>query len=621
MFYFVLIFFLLLIQKKTQPLFYPLLLALAIFPALFYLTGLTGIKIYHSIYLDVAATIIFAAFIVYQCSKAVLRAISTDKDICLNIIVITFFLVLFLWFYSKSFVLPLHDPIFAPSFGKLIFQNGSIPKTLSPICDDIYIYPPGLCIIVSVFYNFGNPFLVLYLYKLLIITAMALTPAIWAYFFRRIYRFDFIKSFYILTAFYYGFFLFDRTIILAPAFAGKGAIIFAAAVFPAIMYGFLRDNDTIRDNIVVILSIVGIILLHYSSLYMLSIFIFFHILADYRLYQKKIKNFILILLSSGFLFFPFYYSIHKSPSVVSFQIDSLSRIPAKLINLLFFANETLFWNFSGLGIKWPYKEILLLLFFLVLSIYYATVKFKGRQNDYEKERSVFNAGLTAFLSIIGIIVLISCLGGETTLTGAMETEVVTDTFRWFFYNFTALLGSVFFVFMCLVAVKTKKSSALKLFQIIYFIIIPTIYFCCCNDFSLVHKTLNAKKNQISLHELKELQSVLNLLTDDCECSLIIKSRSVYYHSLLAYEPLEYYSVISKCRILNGSFITRPFEGSRDVNGLPSAQFLKTFNKQPVYFICEEKTLREYLNAVDGITYEVLDYRVGNFMVYKLSGSR
>ncbi len=608
MLYFVSIFFSLVLHKRTLPLFHSFLLALAIFPALFYLFNFSGVKISHNIYLDVLSLILIATFLLYRSVNALKQIFKSDKQLIITLAFLVFFFSYFTFLFYNSFILPGCDPIAVPSYAKLIFNAGKIPKTLSPLSEDPFSYPPGYSIFLSIFYNFNNPLLVLLLFKYLNIIVLSLTPALWAFYFCKVYDFDFLKSYYILISFYFGYFLFDRSLALAP-YAGKNAVLYCSFLFPAIFYSFLRENKTILEKITLVIAVLGMILIHYSFLYMFSLLLFSHILVNIKDHRKDLIMYFLLFSGSALLFIPVFLNLKSGNVSLSGGAYSLTNSWMLFKSILFgYKNNHYLFIFNDVGVKWDYKNIFILLFFLIPVLYYAVNKFFIKRGPLFVEKSILKASSTSFLAIFGGVILAS---GFIPKSG-----INIDFVRWFSYNYNALLGSVFFVFICYMVAKTKNKLPVRMFCVIYFIIVPFYLFSFGMDFRRVYRIVNSGK--ISYGEMKNLHMVLDEFSKDGDCNLITDSYMVSdSFAIINYKPLAYYAVLSDCRILNGSWITRPLDESRKIINLPSQKFYESLNNESIYYIGKKDTLNNYLKQLDNISSVGLDLKIKDLEVHKI----
>ncbi len=111
--------------------------------------------------------------------------------------------------------------------------------------------------------------------------------------------------------------------------------------------------------------------------------------------------------------------------------------------------------------------------------------------------------------------------------------------------------------------------------------------------------------------------MLNQLPKAGRCSQITESRMIEFHFAQNFRPLDYFAVISDCRILNGSWITRPLKYCREILNLPSQKFYKSFDSSPIYFIGKEKALSNYLEQVDNLSARDIPWKSGDIKTYQI----
>ena len=128
--------------------------------------------------------------------------------------------------------------------------------------------------------------------------------------------------------------------------------------------------------------------------------------------------------------------------------------------------------------------------------------------------------------------------------------------------------------------------------------------------------------KVPYEEVKNVRRVLSTLSKDDPCYLITESRQAmgmgWDLTMQKYKPLDYYYVISDCRILNGSWITQPLENSRKLFNLPSQSFFTSTNFEPIYFIGKDETLNRYLGELENISAYKLAIKMGGNSIYKIT---
>ncbi len=615
MFYYVLIFFCLSFHMRKLPVFHSLILALAIFPALYYIVSLLGIEVIYNKYLDLISISIFLAFIFYKVISWIRYNAKFEKDVFISPIILFLSFICFCFLYHKSFLLPVHDPITVPSLAKIIYNAKCFPKTWEPLSSQALVYPPGFSIFLSIFYSFENSLLVLLIFKYINICIVSFTPAIWAFYFRKTYRIDFIEPYVMLACFYYGFFLIDRTLPIALAFSGKNAVLYSHMLFPAVFFMFVKKNKTLLDNIIIILAILGTILTHYSFLFMFLLLLSSQIIIDFKNEKKNILSYIFLFTSATILFMPYYLEIRSSASILLNMPNGSINNALTVLNLALLSinlpnNNYFFWMFYSVGIPWYCKKIVILFFFMMPALHYLINRWRTKRSLPVSQERIIKSIFVLTLSITGALIMLCAL----FIKPVFHYEYI----KWFVYNYFAVLASAFLIYLFDRIVNREKKYG-KPVVLLIFIIIPILHFCYAKDFQHIYRKVDSQK--ISYDELKNVQRKLNSLSKDGVCYLITESHQItgmgWSHTIQNYKPLDYYWVISDCKILNGSWITPPYENSRKLFDLPSQSFFTSTNFDPIYFVGQEETFSRYLRELDNISAHKLDVRLGGNSIYQI----
>ena len=600
---------------RKLPVFHPLILALTIFPALYYIVSLTGIEVIFNKYLDLISISIFFAFIFYRAISWVRYNAKFEKDSLISMIIIAFSFICFCFLYHKSFLLPVHDPITVPSLAKIIYNAKCFPMTWEPLSSQSLVYPPGYSIFLSFFYSFENSLLVLLIFKYINICVVSFTPAIWAFYFRKIYRIEFIKTYIILLSFYYGFFLIDRTLPIALAYSGKNAVLYSHMLFPAVFFMFVKKNKTLLDDIIIILAILGSILTHYSFLFMFLLLLFSHIIINFKNEKKGIPPYIILFTSAIILFMPYYLDIRNSASILlnipnGSINNALTVLNLSLLSISLPNNNYFFWMFYSVDIPWHYKKIMILFFFMIPAVHHLVNRWLMKRSLAVSQARIIKSIFVFSLSIMGALVMLCAL----FIKPVFHYEYI----KWFVYNYFAVLASAFLIYLFDLTTKKNAEYGKKAILLI-FIIIPIFHFYYANDFQHIYNKVDSQK--ISYDELQDVQKKLNSLSKDGACYLITESHQItgmgWNHTIQKYKPLDYYWVISDCKILNGSWISPPHENSRKLFDLPSQSFFESTNFEPIYFIGKDETFRRYLKKLNNISANKMDVKIGGNSIYRI----
>ena len=241
-----------------------------------------------------------------------------------------------------------------------------------------------------------------------------------------------------------------------------------------------------------------------------------------------------------------------------------------------------FWIFDGIGVKWTYKKIFILAFFIIPVTVFLTKKLLLKQSLSDDERTILRVVSIFFLCIAGSLIVMCVL--------KVKPLANPEYIRWFAFYYFAILASLFLIFLANLLLKKQNGYAKVAFFLICFsLVLFNVKYV--KDFHMIGQWV--KYGSISFQEMQNLQTVLNKLTKKNKCYLITESRQGGHawiggrHTMQTYKPLDYFAVISDCKILNGSWVTSPLKQSREIENMPAAQFY-TDNILHVYFMISSK---------------------------------
>ena len=263
--------------------------------------------------------------------------------------------------------------------------------------------------------------------------------------------------------------------------------------------------------------------------------------------------------------------------------------------------------------NWNYKKILLLLIILILTAYLWVKKKKYKQGWTIDDAALFRATLVYSLSIGASILLVCFLLAKPIF----HVEYV----KWYIHIYFSLLASTFLIFISMLVFKLQNIYFKKMSSVILFIAFPIITSLYLKDVVKIKIFVNFLKTPYST--MRDLKNTLDKLsTKDTIANLITESELIsdmgWNATIQKYRPLEYSSMLSNCRILNGSWLILPFDRSRDIDNLPSKEFFSSIkNNAPLYFIVEEETMKQYLNEVTSIYVNKLNLKIKEFSIYNV----
>ena len=358
-------------------------------------------------------------------------------------------------------------------------------------------------------------------------------------------------------------------------------------------------------------SLFGLILVHYSNLFTFLLLFLPHILIHLKSEKKLILNYISIFSLLMIFFIPFCINL-KDSSFISLNMPDASLRTAfnafKLVCLSM--HNEFFWAACGPQTQWYYKKIMILFFFLIPLLHH----FMGRRG-YTWSSRVERLHIVKVIYVFALSILIA-------LTLFFTLHVIPlfhwGFMHWFVHNYFAGLAASFLIYLSYLIAHANQKKMRFVILLIY-LMLPLSYFYYAKDFQHISRKVNHHK--ISHDELKEVQSLLNRISEHGKCNLITESTYIegqgWAHAGQLYRALEYYWVISDCRILNGSWFTFPLENSRELFDLPSSSFFASADFEPIYYIGTDETFSRYLSKTNGIRADKLDHSIGGNSIYKI----
>jgi hypothetical protein len=124
--------------------------------------------------------------------------------------------------------------------------------------------------------------------------------------------------------------------------------------------------------------------------------------------------------------------------------------------------------------------------------------------------------------------------------------------------------------------------------------------------------------------LEQLDQVLAPFSEGSACFIVAKSRPVIEtgaHFIYGLNALDYVPVISDCKLVTGSWVSRPLSGGRSLGKLPDSAVLSQLAAEGnVLFFGSDQQMRRYQRQVPGIRFRRLPSRVGPLRVWRVDGA-
>ena len=452
------------------------------------------------------------------------------------------------WAFGLSTLLPTHDPIAVPTFAQLIREQGRVPATEAPIDGRPWYYPPGFPIILS-WVNWASPLATLWVFKLISVAVIAWTPVTWALVVRRLLlkHVTFARA---VVACVFGFVLFDRTLYLAPAYAGKNSQLLAAALVPIVFEVAIANRRSPRLLPVIALAIAGGFLVHFSMLYMFGALVALWLVT--RRFDKP-RLFALTAASTA---------IAIMLTVPRMLIALRAHPDARAAALPFSQRLSIFWNtitgartpglfiFEDLDVAWPYKGMVLACMGAIVTLLLVP---RVTSKRARRIAAVAGCALSLVLVLVGVF------------SGVVPGPLSADFVRWFAYNFTALAAGLFLVLLADVTKYNRATTYLVggavLTQFVFALMGSPRY---QTDFGRLAEI--ARAQGVGSREVARVTRQLEQFGSE-SCALVSRGTPAPGGRVTQdYKLLEYVRALSPCYLANGSWLSIASGLSRDCDG-------------------------------------------------------
>ena len=591
------------------------LLAIVWYPPIFYLADKLGAPREYPMplswgLLGLIAILIGLTFVRELRNVPSLKRTLVTENSIKSFLLVTLVCLLLLLQYLPTHLLPDHDPIAIQTFAKAIAQNRSVfEPSFAP--DDIFAnYPPGYPILFSpVFLQFSGLDAAV-IFKHLNLLIVALTPLLWATYMRRIFE-GRLPGRLVILAWYVGFFCLDRTIGFTQPLAGKNAMLLAGFLFPFVFLLFSQCHRSISHFLAASLALLGLFLVHYSATYMMVICALVYMALHYDAPWKRPGPW-LVHAASGvlalILFLPVVLRLFAHPPEFStVATASASSALLSLVDFMFspLSNVAFIFNHRAAVLPWPFKSAALLL----LLGWLLWIK---RRYPWGKDskRVLWMTGMFGgawFLSLILAAGLIP------------RTGINTNYVRWFLFYFQAGIFSG--ALQCFWVAWHEGHLRLRTPRLWLGLGISAAMLVSAVDYAS-QISLIVKRRYHQSH-LEQLDQVLAPFSERSACFIVAKSRPVAEtgaHFIYGLSALDYVPVISDCKLVTGSWVSRPLSGGRNLGRLPDSAVLSQLAVEgSVLFFGSDRQMNRYQHQVPGIRFRRLPSRVGSQSVWRVDG--
>jgi hypothetical protein len=465
---------------------------------------------------------------------------------------------------SQSIVLPSMDAISSSAYARLIATAGRIPLDMLPFSPKPFTYPPGLPTLLSHFYS-QDGILSLRVFRELNAIALVFMPLVFARFLEHL-LFRGCKPqrlLYLSICFFVGFFLVDRSLVMAMPYAGKNAQIIAVFLLMTCLIWSLRSQPKPLNLILGTLGFAGVFLIHYSTIYISLVL--FSIIASFELVlnarPKGIKNLLRNLFTryaltfSSFasgvaLFFPHAKFVQNTSLGEDFSHKSFSFFVAAELVWKRVSQNSRFLEIFGHFRQWEHKETVFLSLFL-LSLCF--LMFSCAKNHIRESIKIW---LGTFC--LGFSVILCSLFSTGMIPGILLTF---DFTRWFVFYFTSSFFGLFlwamattsFLKIQQVALAKKINNILIKFHILplFLMAIVIISFTTSKDFNRFEDRMS--EQVIKTYEFQDFAHELHVLEKRGDCQFLFESAGDYDIVFAASKILNFVPYLSNCKVLSGTW--------------------------------------------------------------------
>lgn len=516
--------------------------------------------------------------------------------------------------HKDNALLPSHDSLAIPAYAHLFTIAGGVPENLVPLSTEEFYYPPGFVVIFSIVsILFGNYF-TLALFKYSCIFSVAIAPFVWGSFLKKQFKgqFQSISNLAFYGLIYVAFFYMERTQLFALSCAGKNAQLMVTALLPVVLLIIFNEVSSIKSAFTTSFILAGVYLCHYSFVYMLFGSSVAYLCVNFTSHKSNLKYIIASLFMSVLLFIPWVLRL-------SFGGLGDGNYAGVLATLNTFAHYFIDSNSSYLTIFNFFKfesyanKNKLIIFSVVISSMYSFFLF------YKERKEVYKPVLFVILCIIGFGLL-----GAGFFPGS---KINADYVRWFSYSFSALI--MFIGTYSLVCIMKLLLNRFLSARTTAFITLASICGCLYLTMQVSPKRLMKnlyKRNQDYKTTWKKLRQWSDFLAlDGVEYNFITQSKpllpNVDSYYMLPNTYVDNFFVISNARVINGSWYTASWPGSRDIENLPGDSFYEAYFKDlkalPLYYLATEQQAKLYENKVSIVRLIPKDRDLDNFKLFKI----
>jgi hypothetical protein len=386
-------------------------------------------------------------------------------------------------------------------------------------------------------------------------------------------------------------------------------MLLAGFLFPFVFLLFAHCRRSASHFLAASLALLGLFLIHYSAMYMVVTCALAYMLLRHAAPWKRPGPWLVHAASGVLAFIPFLPMILRllrdPPWVSTAATASVSKAFLSLAESMFSPLSKVVFIFNDHPslphTAWPFKNVVLLLLL-------GWLLWIRRRYSWDKEgrRVLCMTGVFGgawFLSLI--------LAAEFIPHAGIDTSYV----RWFIFYFQA--GIYAGALQCFWVAWHNGHLRLRMPRLWLGLGISAAMLIAAIDYSSQFSVI-VKRRHFQSH-LEQLDQVLAPFSEKSACFIVAWSRPVVEtgaHFIHGLNALDYVPVISDCKLVTGSWVSRPLTGGRSLGRFPDSAVLSQLAvKANVLFFGVDGQMRRYQLQVPGIRFTRLPSRVESLSVW------
>jgi chorismate mutase len=390
---------------------------------------------------------------------------------------------------------------------------------------------------------------------------------------------------------------------------GKNAQMLAGAILPALIAILMMSSRRLLGLPFAVIALTAGILVHYSILYMAATFFLAWYIVHFPRDWTEWKAALQLAATGGLALALFAFILPEAfsdPRAGSFGIPALGDGLGRLAAVLFARHDQLLFIFNwdaATNLRSPWRG-LALIGCLAAS---ACIGYLLRRERDDARSVARMAGVFSIMVLLGI----------AFATGTLPVGITADFARWYliFPQIGLILATLAGISLYWSRLgKIRVAARAGMLGIFAF---AGLYMTA----DLIGHARVAVAQQVSHAELVSVRDTLNDLSGNDACFLVTESLTIAdgLHTVQLYKPLEYAETLTRCLILNGSFLRRGIGGSRDLGGMPDYATLSSLPRDAsIYLVASADLENRYQAALPQARFQPMNRKIGPYPIWKLA---